>query len=249
MSSTFVFHDPSGRRWTRFQRLAKTAGIFAVLAVCLFLLSLLINPQLPSLGLPVVEHLARFSEVPSVIRGEKAVKNVPFKLRKAANSINYVKSASPVIHPQAAARAGNSRPAVFGYYVNWDPGSIVSLRHNLHHLTHLAPEWLILQNGRGDLDDQSDPTVIRIAADANLPILAVVTNFRDGWQAGDLHGVLKDANTRASLVENIYDNLVEHKFAGVNVDLEELRTGDRQRMVEFMRALAARLRPAGLLVT
>jgi cellulose synthase/poly-beta-1,6-N-acetylglucosamine synthase-like glycosyltransferase/peptidoglycan/xylan/chitin deacetylase (PgdA/CDA1 family)/spore germination protein YaaH len=249
MSTGFVFHDPSGRRWARFQRLVKSAGIFAALAVSLFLLSLLSNPQLPSLGLPAVEHLASFSEVPTVIRGERAVKNVPFKLRKAARNIRYIRSASPVIHPQAAARTGPSRPAVFGFYVNWDPASIVSLRHNLHHLTHLVPEWLILQNGRGDLDDQSDPTVIRIAADAKLPILAVVTNFRGGWQAGDLHSVLRSAAARDNLVDNIYENLAEHKFAGVNIDLEELRRDDRERMVEFMRALAARLKPAGLLLS
>jgi cellulose synthase/poly-beta-1,6-N-acetylglucosamine synthase-like glycosyltransferase/peptidoglycan/xylan/chitin deacetylase (PgdA/CDA1 family)/spore germination protein YaaH len=249
MSSTFVFHDPSGRRWARFRRLASTAGIFAAVALFLFLLSLFSSPQLPNLGFPVVEHLVRFSEVPSVIRGEKAVRNVPFKLRKAAKNIKYIRSASPVIHPRRAARTSPSAPVVFGYYVNWDPASIVSLRNNLQHLTHLVPEWLVLENSKGDLDDQTDPTVMRIAADAKLPVLAMVTNFRDGWQAADLHSVLGSADARANLVDNIYSNLVDHKFAGVNIDFEELRAGDLGRMVEFMRELRNRLSPAGLLLS
>ena len=33
----------------------------------------------------------------------------------------------------------------------------------------------------------SDPAVVQIARDANLPILAMVTNFRQGWRATDLH--------------------------------------------------------------
>jgi peptidoglycan-N-acetylglucosamine deacetylase len=249
MSSTFVFHDPSGRRWARVRRIAGAAGVFGLLAFCVFLLSLFISPQLPNLGLPAVEHLVRFSEVPSVIRGERAAKNVPFKLQKAVKNVKYVRSASPVIHPKTAARTGPSQPVVFGYYVNWDPASIVSLRLNLQHLTHLVPEWLVLQNGKGDLDDQTDPVVARIASDARLPVLAMVTNFRDGWQAGDLRQVLSSAQARENLVDNIYSNLVEHKFAGVNIDLEELRVADRGRMVAFMRALSDRLKPAGMLVT
>lgn len=231
------------RRW------AGAAGVFGLLAFCVFLLSLFVSPQLPNLGLPVVEHLVRFSEVPSVIRGEKAIKNVPFKLQKAVKNVKYVRSASPVIHPKTAARTGPSQPVLFGYYVNWDPASIVSLRLNLQHLTHLVPEWLVLQNGKGDLDDQSDPTVIRIAADARLPILAMVTNFRDGWQAADLHSVLAGAKTRTELVDNIYSNLEEHKFAGVNIDFEELKAADRGSMVAFLRELRDRLKPAGMLVS
>ncbi|HEY1205500.1 MAG: glycosyltransferase [Bryobacteraceae bacterium] len=249
MSSTFVFHDPSGRRWARVRRIAGAAGVFGLLAFSVFLLSLFISPQLPNLGLPAVEHLVRFSEVPGVIRGEKAAINVPFKLRKAIKNVKYVRSASPVIHPKMAAHTGPSQPVVFGYYVNWDPASIVSLRLNLQHLTHLVAEWLVLQNGKGDLDDQADPTVARIASDAGLPVLAMVTNFRDGWQAGELHSVLVSAEARANLVDNIYSNLLEHKFAGANIDLEELRVGDRGRMVEFLRALRDRLKPAGMLVT
>jgi cellulose synthase/poly-beta-1,6-N-acetylglucosamine synthase-like glycosyltransferase/spore germination protein YaaH/peptidoglycan/xylan/chitin deacetylase (PgdA/CDA1 family) len=240
MSNTFIFHDPTGRRWARVRRIAGAAGVLGLLVVSVVLLSLFVSPQLPGLGLPVVEHLVRFSEVPSVIRGEKAVKNVPFKVQRGVKNARFVRSAAPVLP---------SQPVVFGYYVNWDPASIVSLRGNLQHLTHLVPEWLVLQNAKGDLDDQSDPAVIRIAADAHLPILAMVTNFRDSWQASDLHHVLGSAAARENLIDNIYSNLVEHKFAGANIDFEELKTGDRERMVTFMRELRERLAPAGMTLT
>ena len=217
--------------------------------VVLLLLSLLFNPQLPALGLPAVEHLPGLSEVPQIIRGEKAVKAVPFRLRRAAKNIKYVRSASPVTHPKTAARLGPDRPVVFGYYVNWDPASMVSLRINLAHLTHLVPEWLVLENARGDLDDQSDPTVIAIAEQAKLPIIAMLTNFRDGWQPGDVRHILNDAGARKDLIDNIYNNLAEHKLAGVNIDFEQLGRRDSWALVAFMQELRARLAPAGYLVT
>jgi cellulose synthase/poly-beta-1,6-N-acetylglucosamine synthase-like glycosyltransferase/spore germination protein YaaH/peptidoglycan/xylan/chitin deacetylase (PgdA/CDA1 family) len=246
---SFVFYDPSGKRWQRFRRGLQTAAIFLSILIVLFFLSVLVSPQIPALGLPPVEHLPNLGEVPAIIRGEKTVRNVPFRLRRAAHNIKYVRSPSPVLHPKTAARVQTNGPVVFGYYVNWDPASMVSLRIHLGHLTHLVPEWLILQNGKGDLDDQSDPTVIAIAKQAKLPIVALVTNYRNGWQAGDLRKILHDADSRADLINNIYSNLQEHQFAGVNIDFEQLEPRDREPMVAFMRQLSAKLKPAGLLLT
>jgi len=245
----FVFHDPTGKRWQRFRRGLQTGAVFFGILLVLFVLSMAINPQIPALGLPPVEHIPGLGEVPAIIRGERTMRNVPFKLRKAARNIKYVRSASPVMHPKTAARVETNNPIVFGFYVNWDPASMVSLRIHLPHLTHLVPEWLILQNARGDLDDQSDPTVMAIAAQAKLPILALVTNYRDGWQPGDVRKILHDEEARSDLVDNIYSNLAEHRLAGVNIDFEELEPRDREPFVAFMRQLRAKLQPAGLLLT
>ena len=241
---SFVFHDPTGKRWRRFRRSLQTGGIFFGLLLVLFLLSMAVSPQIPALGLPPVEHIPDLGEVPAIIRGERPARNVPFKLRKAARSIKYVRSASPVLHPKPAARVQTESPIVFGFYVNWDPASMVSLRMHLSHLTHLVPEWLVLRNAKGDLDDQSDPTVMAIAAQAKLPILALVTNYRDGWQGGDVRKILRDADARGDLIDNIYSNLTEHHFAGVNLDFEDLRAPDSALLVAFMRQLRAKLQPA-----
>ena len=221
------------------------AVLFGILAVVLGI-AIVTNPQLPALGLNAVAHLGDASEVRTIIGGQRAAKNVAFHFKK--DPIKYVKSASPVIHQKTAAVARTGQPLVFGYYVNWDPASIVSLRINLSHLTHLVPEWLTLANGNGDLTDDSDPTVIRIANDAHLPILAMVTNFRGGWQAGDLHKAISNPAHRTSLINNIESNLVEHKFAGVSIDFEELGTRDRAALVLFMQELRAKLHPAGFII-
>jgi cellulose synthase/poly-beta-1,6-N-acetylglucosamine synthase-like glycosyltransferase/spore germination protein YaaH/peptidoglycan/xylan/chitin deacetylase (PgdA/CDA1 family) len=250
MSTTFVFYDPSGRRWARLRRVFGVTGILALALLVLFVLSLVSNPQLPALGLPQVERLANFAEVSMITRGEKAAKAAaPYRFHKPT-TVKYVRNGgNPTMHAKTAAKERSDQPLVFGFYVNWDPASIVSLRLNLNHLTHLVPEWLFLKNGSGDVADQSDEDVIRIARDAKLPVLAEINNYRDGWQAADLHRALTNASARENLIDNIYSNLVEHKFAGVNVDFEQLAEGDRNAMTEFMTSLKAKLGPARLILT
>ena len=249
MSSPFVFHDPSGNRWTHARRLLTGGGAICAVFALLVLVAAATSPLLPNLQLPEARHDLALREVPSIIRGERAVKNVPFALRKAVGDVRYVRSNSPVIRPRQAARVNPAAPVVFGYYVNWDPASMVSLRLNARALTHLLPEWLILANAKGELNDESDATVIDIAREAHLPVLAVVTNYRDGWQAGELHQLLNNAAARRNLIDNIHANLEEHGFAGVSIDLEQLRRGDRTALVGLMRELRAALHGEGYLIT
>ncbi|MBV8819810.1 MAG: polysaccharide deacetylase family protein, partial [Acidobacteriaceae bacterium] len=82
-----------------------------------------------------------------------------------------------------------------------------------------------------------------------LPILAEINNYRDGWQPGDLHKVLNHHDARENLIDNIVSNIEEHKFAGVNIDFEQLPARDKAQMVAFMQELSARLKPLGLLLT
>lgn len=229
----------------------RALGTFALLIAMLAVLlgvAALSSPQLPKLGLPEVQHIGGFSEVRTIIRGERAVKNVPYTLKKAGREVSYMRNASPVVRPQRASRVTPERPLVVGFYVNWDRASMVSLRLNARHLTHLAPEWLVLKNAAGDLEDTSDNTVIEIARQANLPVLAMLTNYREGWQGGDLHRLLGSKKARENLVDNIYGNIVEHRFAGVMLDLEQARPGDKAKLVEFVAEVRARLKPEGLMV-
>jgi cellulose synthase/poly-beta-1,6-N-acetylglucosamine synthase-like glycosyltransferase/spore germination protein YaaH/peptidoglycan/xylan/chitin deacetylase (PgdA/CDA1 family) len=242
MSTSFVFYDPTGRRWIRFRRAFGITGIALAVLIVLFILSLVSNPQLPALGLPSVQHLANFGEVAIITKGEKAAKAIPYRFRKVVAPIKYVRNGgNPLLHPKLAAKEREDQPLVFGFYVNWDDASKVSLRLNLHHLTHLLPEWLTLKNGAGDVTDETDDQVVQIARDAKLPILVEVNNYREGWQAGDLHQMLNSTAARANLIDNIYSNIREHNFAGVNIDLEQLSPRDRDKMVLFMQELRAHL--------
>ena len=204
-------------------------------------------PQLPVLGLPSVAPVNQIEGVPVNAKGTP--KNVPYRLPRPVKPLRYVRSLSPVIHPKKAVAAGVGRPLVWGFYVNWDPASMVSLRLHLNHMTHLVPEWLILQNAKGDLDDQTDATVVDIAKQANLPIYAMLTNYRGDWQPGDVEKVIRHADHRKDLIENIRANLAEHGFAGVTIDFESLTKRDRAPWLQFMRELTDKLHESSYVVS
>src|SRR5947209_20537768 len=105
------------------------------------------------------------------------------------------------------------------------------------------------ENVDGVHGHNSRPQFMQLARDARLPILVEINNYREGWQPGDLHRVLNSAAARENLIDNIYSNIVEHKFAGVNIDFEQVSAADREQLMTFMEALRAKLGPAGLLLT
>src|SRR5947208_402517 len=230
----FVFYDASGRRWTRVRRGLQVASLALMLGGVLFLLSLATDPRLPDAEAPP-KGLA--SEASAAERGSKPDGGTPALLE------------APDTAPLMSSESARRPPLVFGYYVNWDRASLVSLRRNLGHLSHLVPQWLSLRDERGDLEDTSDPAVAALAREAKLPIIVMVTNYAQGWQAGRLRRLLRDAQARRSFVDNVYDTLVRRRFAGVNIDFEQVAPEDRDRLTALMRELAARLKPAGLLVT
>ncbi len=247
-AGSFVFHDPSGTRWVRVRRIAQSTGLAVALLVVVFILVGVSLPQLPVLGLPAIVS-AVTPEITGLTPGKHIPKNIPYRVPKPTLPVRYVRSASPVIHPRHAAKPNQDKPLVWGFYVNWDSASIVSLRLHLSHLTHLLPEWLVLQNAKGDIDDQTDASVVTIAKQGNLPIYAMLTNFRGNWQAGDLHKILHNLDAQRDLIENLRSNLAEHGFAGVNIDFEELAGKDREPFVRFMRQLAETLHEGGYIVS
>lgn len=132
--------------------------------------SILISPQLP------VVDVADVADLPHLMRARP----VPHYAVTQASTLADLPNGALTDRPA-------STRLVFGYYVNWDSASMVSLRLNAHALTHVVPQWFTLRNAQGDIEDEADPAVIRFAAERRLPIIAMVHNFRKGWQADDLH--------------------------------------------------------------
>jgi hypothetical protein len=169
-ASRFIFHEPSGRRWRRLRRSGLIAGILIASATALSMASILISPQLP------VVDVADVADLPHLMRARP----VPHYAVTQASTLADLPNGALTDRPA-------STRLVFGYYVNWDSASMVSLRLNAHALTHVVPQWFTLRNAQGDIEDEADPAVIRFAAERRLPIIAMVHNFRKGWQADDLH--------------------------------------------------------------
>jgi peptidoglycan-N-acetylglucosamine deacetylase len=243
-----VFYDPTARRWRRLKGLGLGLGALVGVLLGAVVLSILVNPVLPELGLTSLPQLPQARHL-----------RPPPEQGKAA------------VHPEAHARAGEkttparaaaapATPAVnasferIAFFVNWDDNSLVSLRKNLPHIDTLMPEWLHLKDAGGRLrvDDAPREAQVRALVRKERPGIRIVPllNNADG---GDWHGdwlamSLASPDVRAHLVEDAYSYVTERGYQGLCIDFEAVPKRSQPELLAFMRALYARFHPAGLLL-
>ena len=237
-----VFLDKSGRRWTRCMRVLSAVGLITIVGTTLFVASLFHDPRF--LAIKVDEaRLSGQDEYNDQVGMDGTLLKVAFAEKEA--------DAPLADSPRPGRPASTSRPPViFGFHVPWDENSLTSLKANSVHLTHVLAEWLILQNGVGDLQDHTEISVVEWSRQAKMPVLAEVTNFRDNqWRAAEVHHILTHPVLRRRLVRNIYASVHKYQLAGVNVDFELVPVTDRADLTAFIRELHLALKPEGLMLT
>lgn len=145
---------------------------------------------------------------------------------------------------------------VFGYYVqsNQIP-SQPSLQQHSDQMTGLIP-WAFSLDATGNIVEQMDAAhlgyILNYAGEQKLKTLALISNYDQSVHkfSGKLaHSVLAEPKNRRRAVDNIYRLVTAWGLTGVNIDFEYVYPSDRPYYSQFLRELAARLQPAGYLVT
>jgi spore germination protein YaaH len=145
-----------------------------------------------------------------------------------------------------SASAASTRPVVLCWLESGDPASLASLQKHAPLITHLSPTWFSMQ---GDLSiaGSADPLVVQFAARHGLALTPLIRN--DQFDAGVAHRILATAQRRVAAAQRISDLVLQHDFAGINLDFEGPFGADREPYADLVRRLAGRLRPVGKLVT
>ncbi|MHB0869116.1 MAG: glycosyl hydrolase family 18 protein, partial [Chloroflexota bacterium] len=146
-----------------------------------------------------------------------------------------------------AARVGAATPAStplrWAYYVPDDPTSLASLRQRAGDLDYVGLHWASMRND-GSVEMKASPEVIALARSIGArPLLSVAL---DGG-ADTARALLATEDSRAAAVSALAAVLGD--YDGISIDFEGLYPEDRDSLTRFMAQLAARLRPAGKLVT
>jgi len=220
-----------------------TFALLALVGACLFAAGMFHSPRFPRIEVDD----ARLSGQ-NESRDFTGLKGT---LVKTAFARGEVDLPVPARKPRAnKPRESTTPPVIFGFHVPWDENSFPSLKSNSRHLTGVLAEWLILRTASGDLVDQTEIPVVEWSREAKLPVLAVVTNFRDDqWQGTEVHRVLSHPAARRRLVRNIHASVRKYGLAGVNLDFEQVAVGDRNQLTAFVRELHDALKPDHLMLT
>jgi spore germination protein YaaH/peptidoglycan/xylan/chitin deacetylase (PgdA/CDA1 family)/GT2 family glycosyltransferase len=229
----FVFHDPSGRRARRAgQAGGLTLSLLAAI-VAGFLATLAFAPRLPNLQL----------QDPRVLQG-----------LHQETARRFIKGSKPawtriIRRPRAAATNKAIKPLTVGFYVSWDQESRQSLRDHINSLDVVAPQWVALHDGLGDVDltDDNEATALIAAAAKPPAIMVVVHNARDSnFDPVIGNGIILNKGAEDKLLATLVDQGARHSYAGYIFDLENLSPKAIAAYPAFLKHARDVLSPHGL---
>ncbi len=104
---------------------------------------------------------------------------------------------------------------------------------------------------QGDLIPNNDERVLETARANGVQSLMVLTPLNEQGQFSNelASQVINDPAARESLINNIYNTMEQKDFYGVDFDFEFVNREDREAYVTLVSEAAAKLNPAGYIVT
>ncbi len=245
-----VFYDPHQRRWRWFTRLGRAIGIFASLALIAVVGTVLVNPVLPSLGLPPVAPLPQHRLLPP--RPERPPKLGERKLEATKVALRNERVAVRVRGSCGAAGAAPDRSLRVLRQLG---------RHELHlaqaeHRPHRRARARVAPPGdeNGNLIENNPPRRQEVLdfvklRRPDLRVLPLINNFNPDtldWQSARIGAMLGQSRRRApKTIAGITAFVERHGFRGVNVDFEAVPKNRQPLLVDFMCELKDAFKPRG----
>ena len=214
--TSFIFSDPSGRRWPRLRRILLVVLALVFIGVVLFARSLFVTPQL---RVPLaLRHLKGQLKALQKVNPAAAASPVPLWQKfGAARKAGKKLAASPAPPPP---RKVSAREVHLAFYTNGDPYSYTSLLEHAEQITHLCPEWMAVINGLGDLQIDADNRLPKLTAARGIALMPLLTNLLgDKWQPEAIENLATASAPRQDkFFHNVLDALRAAGAAGVVVD-------------------------------
>lgn len=136
------------------------------------------------------------------------------------------------------------------FYVAWDPQSFFSLRNNISQLNMVLPEWFFIDPTADTLTTNIDTRGFNIIKASGVKTVVMISNNYKGKFIGEsLHRILNNSKKKEALINSIIYQVEKNKFAGVNVDFEELQEKNNETLIGFQKELYEKMHKLGLLVT
>jgi len=223
-----IFHDPSGRRKRRaaFGVGLLIAAILAIFAA--FITTLALAPHVPGMN---------FRD-PRVLT---ALRSPPGRVGKGALKWTRV--------PKPGALLGKSqRPLNIGFYVSWDEGSRSSLAEHVNQLDIVAPQWVLLKDGVGNISVTNDFRADSIIAKSTRhpSVMPLVHNSSDRLFNGKtVDQLLTSPKARLNLINNLKDFAQKRGYSGYMFDLENLSPAALKLYPGFIAEANAAFNPSG----
>ncbi|ABO49185.1 glycoside hydrolase, family 18 [Desulforamulus reducens MI-1] len=149
--------------------------------------------------------------------------------------------------------AGKTQPVVMGYYSkDWytDQDSYHALSRYSGYLDYVATFTARIDSNGNLMVDFLPSEGIELAKKKNVkPLLVVHNMYSGGMDWGSAAAVLSDSNKRWKLANNIASLVKKYGYAGVNIDLEAVPTGNRGDYTKLLWELKGLLKSGDYVLT
>ncbi len=127
--------------------------------------------------------------------------------------------------------ASSRKRILFHFYCVNDPASLHSLQTNVVRPSLVSPQWFTA--GRtGQLDSAVDASVVEWAKKRKIRLMPLLINEK--FQPEVAHAVLGDERIQSALLREILDAAVAGHFYGIQLDFENIPSGDREAYSRFV---------------
>ena len=247
-----VFYDADQKRWPLVRNAFVSLGVVLSILFGLLIVSVVLQPVLPALGLRPAEPTRRLRAAPRQAEST-GLSQASFEQRRQRKHEKATGAPAPPAS-NGNVPATHGRPLIFGYYVNWDPGSMSSLKANVETLDVLVPEWLHVSGPSGAVteDEPARQKEVRAYLQERRPdlrIMPLVNNYDEEaqrWDGENLARVFQHRAERSGLVGRLLAVSAGPQCFGLDLDFQELPSQSLASFHLFLGELAAALHEKGL---
>jgi len=263
----FIFFDTLGKRWPKLRLIMLILALLFFVAMTLFAQTLFVPSQF-KLPVSVQQLKTHLKALQSSEHPLRQIVTLPLWLNFDKSSINSRANSttdntvrSSISKSQNVAGGNNAetslslhqkklsglpakREICLGFYESWDPDSLDSLKANIDRLTHLCPDWIKLEDGRGKLKVEMEQEIIDLVNGQGVVLLPLLSNMSNlgNWSPDIVEGLINGpANGHKKFIENLTLGLKKMNAGGVLFDFEDIDPFYREKMSAFLVKVAAAL--------
>ncbi len=153
--------------------------------------------------------------------------------------------ATAVLAPWNSPTPAQAASAIrWGFYVTYNPNSLVSLQAHADQLNYVSP-WFYSVNGQGSVSGSAQPVVndlLRAKRIKNLPMI------RNSSSNANFHNALLDPAIRNSIIAQLRTLVQQNGYDGITIDFEAISPSDEVLLTAFMTALYRDFKADGKIV-
>ncbi|CAM4348191.1 Glycosyltransferase, catalytic subunit of cellulose synthase and poly-beta-1,6-N-acetylglucosamine synthase [Pedobacter westerhofensis] len=236
-----IFQTSGKSRWITFQWVTRLL-VFTFIVATACVAYTLISNHYPAL--PIISSASTLSKK----QIEQIKKSTPYKefkiSKKKLEKIRHDQQVHRLKHPNNKARINA------GFYVNWDPQSLVDLQDHIKQLDMVVTESFFIKNGADTLIDQVDDDAMKLIRKNKKTAIAMVSNFSgDTFDGNAIHKLLQDQSLQNRFIDNLIKSLKSYGFNGVNIDFEEIKETSDAPLAAFQKNLYEKLHAQKLIVS